>query len=46
MSYDRAVAVGLTDLVRGYEGVKLANVDNYLARLRSLGIDTTDLLDN
>ena len=37
--YDRAVEVaGLADLVRGYEGVKLANVELYRARLRELGI--------
>lgn len=46
-NYDTAVAAATAaDLVRGYEDVKLRNVDNYLARLRSLGIDTTDLLDN
>ena len=38
--YDRAVTVAaLPDVVRGYEGVKLANVDAYRARLRELGVD-------
>jgi indolepyruvate ferredoxin oxidoreductase len=38
--YDRAVAVAaLPDVVRGYEGVKLANVDAYRVRLRELGVD-------
>ena len=37
--YDRAVTVAaLPDVVRGYEGVKLANVDAYRARLRELGV--------
>ncbi|ANY23870.1 indolepyruvate ferredoxin oxidoreductase family protein [Gordonia terrae] len=34
------------DLVRGYEDVKLRNVDQYLGRLRSLGIDTAGILTN
>jgi indolepyruvate ferredoxin oxidoreductase len=39
-NYDRAVEVAsLADVVRGYEGVKLANVDVYRARLRDLGVD-------
>ncbi|KAA0102177.1 indolepyruvate ferredoxin oxidoreductase family protein [Mycolicibacterium sp. P1-18] len=39
-NYDRAVEVAaLPDVVRGYEGVKLANVDLYRARLRELGVD-------
>ncbi len=38
-NYDRAVEVAaLPDLVRGYEDVKLANVDTYHARLSNLGI--------
>lgn len=38
-NYDRAVEVAaLPDVVRGYEGVKLANVDAYRARLRELGV--------
>ena len=38
-NYDRAVEVAaLTDMVRGYEDIKLANVDLYHARLRELGI--------
>ena len=37
-TYDRAVEVaGLADMVRGYEGIKLANVEAYHARLRELG---------
>jgi indolepyruvate ferredoxin oxidoreductase len=37
-NYDRAVEVaGLPDMVRGYEGIKLANVELYHARLRELG---------
>ncbi|MGW0173891.1 indolepyruvate ferredoxin oxidoreductase family protein [Rhodococcus sp. NPDC003322] len=36
-SYDRAVEIaGLPDLVRGYESVKLANVETYRARLAEL----------
>ncbi|MEU7634121.1 indolepyruvate ferredoxin oxidoreductase family protein [Nocardia sp. NPDC049220] len=38
--YDRAVAAAaLPDLVRGYEGIKLANVERYCDRLRELGIE-------
>lgn len=38
-NYDTAVeAAGLPDLVRGYEDVKLGNVELYRARLRDLGI--------
>jgi indolepyruvate ferredoxin oxidoreductase len=38
-NYDRAVTIAsLTDIVRGYEDIKLANVDVYHARLRELGI--------
>ena len=38
-NYDRAVEVAaLPDMVRGYEGIKLANVEAYHARLRELGI--------
>ena len=38
-NYDRAVEVAaLTDMVRGYEGIKLASVDAYHDRLRELGI--------
>jgi indolepyruvate ferredoxin oxidoreductase len=37
--YDRAVDIAaLPDLVRGYEDVKLGNVELYKARLRELGI--------
>ena len=37
--YDRAVAVAdLPDLVRGYEEVKLRNVEAYVARLVELGV--------
>ena len=39
-NYDRAVEVAaLADVVRGYEGVKLANVVVYRARLSELGVD-------
>jgi indolepyruvate ferredoxin oxidoreductase len=38
-SYDRAVEIAaLPDMVRGYEGVKLAAADAYRARLRELGV--------
>ena len=37
-NYDKAVEIaGLADLVRGYEEVKLANVQTYRARLSELG---------
>ncbi|MFJ9312997.1 indolepyruvate ferredoxin oxidoreductase family protein [Pimelobacter simplex] len=37
--YDRAVRLAeLPDLVRGYEGVKLRNVERYLAELAELGV--------
>ncbi len=43
-NYDKAMsAAAAADLVRGYEEVKLRNVDTYLARLRSMGIDTGPL---
>ena len=38
-SYDRAVEIaGLPNLVRGYETVKLRNVEAYVAALRDLGV--------
>ena len=38
-NYDHAVAVAeAIDLVRGYEGIKLANVERYRQRLAELGI--------
>ncbi|MCR1781335.1 indolepyruvate ferredoxin oxidoreductase family protein [Nocardioides carbamazepini] len=38
-SYDRAVRLAeLPDLVRGYESVKLRNVEQYVAALRELGV--------
>jgi indolepyruvate ferredoxin oxidoreductase len=38
-NYDRAVEVAsLADIVRGYEDIKLGNVDVYHARLRNLGM--------
>ena len=38
-TYDRAVEVaGLADMVRGYEDIKLANIEAYHARLGELGI--------
>ncbi|RDI64731.1 indolepyruvate ferredoxin oxidoreductase family protein [Nocardia pseudobrasiliensis] len=38
--YDRAVAAAsLADVVRGYEGVKLASIETYRDRLRELGIE-------
>ncbi|CAM2894313.1 indolepyruvate ferredoxin oxidoreductase family protein [Skermania piniformis] len=37
--YDRAVQIAeLADLVRGYEGVKLGNVERYRERLQKLGV--------
>jgi len=42
--YDRAVeAASLTDMVRGYEDVKLANVELYRNRLRELEIEPPEL---
>ncbi|MEV4126406.1 indolepyruvate ferredoxin oxidoreductase family protein [Nocardia sp. NPDC049707] len=42
--YDRAVtAAALTDMVRGYEDIKLANVERYRDRLRELGIEPPQL---
>ncbi len=39
-SYDRAVQLAeLPDLVRGYESVKLRNVDRYTEALRQLGVE-------
>ncbi|KRB80574.1 indolepyruvate ferredoxin oxidoreductase [Nocardioides sp. Root190] len=39
-SYDRAVAIAeLPDMVRGYEGVKLRNVEAYVASLVALGAE-------
>lgn len=39
-TYDTAAeAAALPDLVRGYEDIKLANVERYHARLRELGIE-------
>jgi indolepyruvate ferredoxin oxidoreductase len=39
VNYDRAVEVAaLPDMVRGYEGVKLASVEAYHTRLSELGI--------
>ncbi|WP_194824040.1 indolepyruvate ferredoxin oxidoreductase family protein [Nocardia sp. XZ_19_231] len=39
-NYDRATAAAaLTDLVRGYEDIKLGNVELYRAGLRELGIE-------
>jgi indolepyruvate ferredoxin oxidoreductase len=38
-NYDRALEVAaLSDMVRGYEDIKLASVDAYHARLLELGI--------
>ncbi|HEY8703412.1 MAG TPA: indolepyruvate ferredoxin oxidoreductase family protein [Gaiellaceae bacterium] len=38
-NYDHALAVaGAIDLVRGYEGIKLANVERYRERLAELGV--------
>ena len=37
-SYQRAVAIaGAAELVRGYEGIKLANVQRYREALAALG---------
>ncbi|HWD82501.1 MAG TPA: indolepyruvate ferredoxin oxidoreductase family protein [Kribbella sp.] len=39
-SYDRAVRLAeLPDIVRGYESVKLRNVERYLTALRELGVE-------
>jgi len=43
-SFDVAVQVASApEIVRGYEDVKLRNVQSYIARLNALGIDTTPL---
>ncbi|MGV9798146.1 indolepyruvate ferredoxin oxidoreductase family protein [Mycobacterium sp. NPDC003449] len=43
-SLDTAVqAASAPDVVRGYEDVKLRNVQTYITRLNALGIDTTSL---
>lgn len=43
-TYAAAVsAAAAADLVRGYEDVKLRNIENYVAKLRSLGMDVTGL---
>ncbi|WP_194818970.1 indolepyruvate ferredoxin oxidoreductase family protein [Nocardia sp. XZ_19_385] len=43
-NYDRAVqAAGLTDMVRGYEDIKLANAELYCEQLRTLGIEPPQL---
>ncbi|MDV3130255.1 indolepyruvate ferredoxin oxidoreductase family protein [Mycobacterium sp. 21AC1] len=43
---DTAVqAASAPDIVRGYEDVKLRNVQTYITRLNALGIDTTVLRD-
>ncbi len=42
--YDRAAeAAALHDVVRGYEDIKLANVEVYRNRLRELGIEAPEL---
>ena len=39
-TYDRAVTIAaLPDMVRGYEDIKLGNVEGYHARLRELGVN-------
>lgn len=44
--YDRAVEIaGLPDMVRGYEHVKLGNVERYVEALRALGASTPDVGD-
>lgn len=43
-SYDSALAAAAAaDIVRGYEDVKLGNIDRYRARLAELSIDTSAL---
>lgn len=43
-NYDAATQAAVAaDIVRGYEDVKLGNVDRYRARLTELSIDTTAL---
>jgi indolepyruvate ferredoxin oxidoreductase len=44
-SYDRAVQLAeLPDLVRGYESVKLRNVERYAEALRELGVEPPRLV--
>lgn len=46
LTLDTAVqASSAPDIVRGYEDVKLRNVQTYIARLNALGIDTALLGD-
>jgi indolepyruvate ferredoxin oxidoreductase len=40
-TYDRAVEIAsLSDIVRGYEDIKIASIETYRGRLRALGIVT------
>ncbi|MEX3656438.1 MULTISPECIES: indolepyruvate ferredoxin oxidoreductase family protein [Mycolicibacterium] len=45
-SYDMTLAVALApDIIRGYEGVKLRNIERYRARLRELSVDALAVID-
>ncbi|OBI55862.1 indolepyruvate ferredoxin oxidoreductase [Mycolicibacterium fortuitum] len=45
-SYDMTLAVALApDIVRGYEDVKLRNIERYRARLRELSVDSPAVMD-
>ncbi|OBJ95197.1 indolepyruvate ferredoxin oxidoreductase [Mycolicibacterium fortuitum] len=45
-SYDMTLAVALApDIIRGYEDVKLRNIERYRARLRELSVDALAVID-
>lgn len=42
--YDQAVAIAsLPDVIRGYEDIKMRNVETYISTLRDLGVDVSGL---